>query len=158
MAPQPEDERFLRDLSDVVRRVARVPEAIREAGRAAFTRGPLPPGAELASVGYDSLLDDAAQLRAPHAPRIVTFESDAVSIEVTVADKQLIGQLIPPASGRVAMLTVDGLAEEGAVDEMGRFVLSPPPPGPTRFRCRIGESEVLTDWMNLRPVPPSIPP
>jgi len=149
-----EDEEILRDIKDAVRRVGRVPESVLDAGRAAFTRRIAHPGAALASVGYDSLLDDCAQLRAPGSPRVVTFETDSLSIEVMITDEQLLGQLIPPTAGRIAMLRVEGVAEDGAADEMGRFVLSLPSPGPTRFRCEIGGSEVFTDWMDLRPMPP----
>lgn len=153
-----EDEEILRDIKDAVRRVGRVPDSVLDAGRTAFTRRIAHPGAALASVGYDSLLDDSAQLRAPGSPRVVTFETDSLSIEVTITDEQLLGQLIPPAAGRIAMLRVEGVAQDGAADEMGRFVLSLPSPGPTRFRCEIGESEVFTDWMDLRPMPPPVGP
>ena len=155
--PEGELESILRDVADAVRRAGEVPEAIREAGRVAFTRRNLDPGAVVVSVGYDSLLDDSVEMRAPGSPRIVTFETDSLSIEVSISHEQLVGQLIPPAAGTVTMLTIDGIVDEGTVDEMGRFALRPPAAGPTRLRCRVGESEVVTDWMDLRPVPPPDP-
>jgi hypothetical protein len=155
--PREEDEGILRDISDAVRHVGRVPEAVREAGLAVFPKRTARRGAVLASIDYDSLLDDGAQLRAPGGARVVTFDTGSLSIEVVIDEERLVGQLIPPAAGRVAILRVEGVVEEAVVDEMGRFVLPTPSPGPSRFRCQIGESEVFTDWMDLRPAPPPSP-
>jgi hypothetical protein len=146
--PWDEDEGLLGAVGDAVRSVGRVPESVRQAGRAAFTRRARA-GAALARIGYDSLLDEDALLRAPAGPRRLTFETDSLSIDIMIDDNQLVGQLIPAVAGEVAMMTIDGVAAETTADEIGRFVLSKPSPGPTRFRCRIGGSEVFTDWMKL---------
>lgn len=146
------------DMSEAVRLVGRISGAIRKSGRAAFAQRVVHPGAVQASIGYDSFLDDSAQLRSPAGPRIVIFEAGSLSIEVSVTAEQLAGQVIPPTSGDITMLTLDGVAAATTASEMGSFMLSAPPPGPIRFHCRIDEAEVFTDWMELRPAAGPIPP
>jgi hypothetical protein len=77
------------------------------------------------------------------------FKADSLTIDIAIDDDQLVGQLVPATAGEVTMMTLDGVAGEAAADEMGCFILSPPPPGPTRFRCRIDGREVFTDWLRL---------
>ena len=96
-----------------------------------------------------SLLDEDVRLRAPDGPRMVVFRSDSLTIDIAIDDDRLTGQIIPAGAGEVTMMTIEGVAGEATADEMGCFVLSPPAPGPTRFRCRIDGSEVFTDWLRL---------
>ena len=146
--PWDEDKELLGAMTDAVRSLGHVPESVRKAGRAAFTHR-TPAEAALASIDYDSLLDEDVRLRAPDGPRMVVFRSDSLTIDIAIDDDRLTGQIIPAGAGEVTMMTIEGVAGEATADEMGCFVLSPPAPGPTRFRCRIDGSEVFTDWLRL---------
>jgi hypothetical protein len=79
---------------------AAVPAAFIEAAGNAYAWHNI--DAELASLAYDSLLDDgrAAALRSEAASvRALTFQSARFSIEVEIADGALFGQLVPPQPG-----------------------------------------------------------
>jgi hypothetical protein len=146
-----DDEGLLAELREAVRRAGGARPSVRETARAAFTRRSREAGLALASLSYDSLLDDALQLRAgaESSPRIVMFQAEAMSVEIELAHGNILGQLIPPTGGEVMMMTLDGITGQAAADAMGCFVLSLPKPGPARFRCQTAESELITDWVRL---------
>jgi hypothetical protein len=149
--PWEDEDALLGNLGAAVSGPGRVPDSVREAGRAAFALRTAGAGVVVASVDYDSLLDDGRQLRTdePAAPRLLTFQAEGLCVEIELTEDRVVGQLIPPAAGEVAMMTVEGVAGQTEADSMGCFVLSRPAPGPVRFRCRIGESTVVTDWVRL---------
>ncbi len=142
------DEDLLRAAGQAVRSLGRVPGSVGEAGRAAFAHRP-GAGARLAAVVYDSLLDDHACLRAPTGPREVTFQAESLTVDVAIDEDRLVGQIVPGAPAEVALLTVDGVAGQTTADELGCFVLAPPPAGPAKFRCRMDGTEVVTEWLRL---------
>jgi hypothetical protein len=148
--PWDDEDGLLGNLGAAVRGLGHVPDSVREAGRAAFALRTAGPGVVLARVDYDSLLDDS-HLRTdePTAPRLLTFQAEGLCVEIELTEDRVVGQLIPPAAGGVAMMTVEGVAGQTEADSMGCFVLPRPAPGPGRFRCTIGESEVVTDWVRL---------
>jgi hypothetical protein len=142
-----DDKTLLDELGEALRAAGRVPPSFDEASRAAYARRTT--GAALARLGYDSLLDDAVHLRDPDAPRIVSFEAGSLTVEIEIADDWLVGQLIPPSSGEVTLVTMHGDAGRALADDAGCFLLPVPPPGPVRFRCRVPQGEVVTDWVRL---------
>jgi hypothetical protein len=156
-SPQsPDEERFLEELGEAVQRAGPVPQSVRDVARAAFARRAADAGAALACLTYDSLLDDELQLRAGrHAvPRILMFQADDLSVEIELERDKVIGQLVPPTVGEVAVTTVDAIAAEATVGEAtadtnGCFVLPRPRRGPVRFRCHTAASTVVTDWVSL---------
>jgi len=152
----PEEERLLAELGDAVRHAGPVPASVREAARAAFARRAADLGRVLALLTYDSLLDDALQLRAErHAvPRILVFQADDLSVEIELADEEIVGQLVPPTTGQVAVATFDAVAVETTVGEAtadanGCFVLPRPRRGPVRLRCHTAASTMVTEWVSL---------
>jgi hypothetical protein len=112
--------------------------------------------AELAELAYDSLLDDPvlAGLRgADTSPRMVTFESPALTVEVEAATtgtrRRLIGQLVPPQPARLEVRHAAGVATVDA-DELGRFAADDLPPGPVSLHVHgegAGAVAVTTDWI-----------
>jgi hypothetical protein len=146
-----DDERLLAQLGEAVRRAGPVPHSVREAGRAAFARRTVDAGLVLAGLKYDSLLDAALHLRGDEqsGPRIMTFQADVLSVEIELAHDKVVGQLIPPTMGEVAMMTVDGIVGRATANAMGCFVLPPPLPGPVRFRCQTEASTLITEWVRL---------
>jgi len=147
--PWQDDDDLLADLVETADRAA-LSDPVRRAARTAFARRAVGAGVRLAAVRYDSLLD-VLQLRGdlPNGQRIVTFESDELSVEVEIVGDRLIGQLVPPEAGRVEIETLDGVAGLTTTNALGCFELSKPAPGPVRFRCHVASGVVATDWIRL---------
>ncbi|GAB3008257.1 hypothetical protein [Saccharothrix stipae] len=142
------DEVLLRELSAALAEERDVPEHILQAARAAYTWRTI--DAELlALTSYDSVLDAelAVRARAAHTARQLVFDAEGVSVQVEVTEAGVAGQVLPAGPGRVALVTAAGPVEEAELDELGMFLLGPPPSGPVRFRCEVGGTTVLTDWV-----------
>ena len=141
------DESLLEDLRDAVMgHPDEVPAEFIEAARAAFTWRTI--DAELLAISYDSVMDDElmARARATMTARQLVFDADGVSLQVEVTEAGITGQLVPPRSARVELLTPGGVVEEASTDELGCFLMGPPPRGPIRFRL---DGSTLTDWILL---------
>ena len=134
------DARLLETLRSVVLRADPVPAEVEDAARGAFAWRTI--DADLAELTYDSLLDDdrLAGVRSADAPRTLTFEGPAFSVEIEVAEegsrRRLLGQLVPPAPASIEVRHSGGLLQLGA-DEVGRFSAAGVAPGPVRLRCRV---------------------
>jgi hypothetical protein len=112
--------------------------------------------AELAELAYDSLLEDAALagLRSADAgPRMITFESPAMTVEIEAAAsgarRRLIGQLVPPQRARLEVRHAAGVVAAEA-DELGRFAVDDLAPGAVSLHVHgegEGAVEVTTDWI-----------
>ena len=132
-----------------------VPARVLAAARGSFTWRTI--DAELAALAYDSAVDAEhhALVRGGSEPRLLTFESDGLTVEVEVTEvgdrRRLIGQLVPPAPGVVEVRHPGGVVSVEA-DEVGRFTAEPIEPGPVSLRCRRtgdGEGTVATEWVTL---------
>lgn len=90
---------------------------------------------ELAALAYDSAGDAAlAGVRGEAGRhRQLTFESEGTTLEVELADRELLGQFLPPRRVRVRLSTPDGTGEELDSDERGRFHVVAVPPGVFRL-------------------------
>jgi hypothetical protein len=141
------DDDILAGVEEALRSVGGAADSVQAAGMRAFACRGLAGAAPLAVISYDSLLD-GAPVRQGVAHRTLEFEAAALSVEISVSDTRLTGQLIPPALGAVEMIT---LADETGTttDDLGRFTLPVPPAGPVRFRCHCGTAEMITDWVRL---------
>ena len=148
------DEQLLEELAHAVAVADAAPAEVVAAAKASLTWRTI--DAELASLTYDSLLDDdrLATVRGAvtAGPRALTFELGDVVVDVEVSDsgasRQLLGQVV--ADGVVAVVLEragdrDGL--ELPVDDLGRFRATGIGPGPVRLRCRLAGHEVVTDWV-----------
>jgi len=126
-------------------------ENIIRAAQAAFTWRTV--DAELEILSLDAGLEHAgtAQVRGtgPGSPRMLAFHGERLSVEVEVDDAGIVGQLTPPGPGQVTLVTPDGPRAATQADEVGCFALPPPPSGPVRLDCRLGDDHFVTEWTNL---------
>lgn len=128
------------------------PPGIREAARAAFEWRA--PGAELAELTYDSLMDDPAP--PARASRLLRWESADVTIEIEVGDvgarRRLSGRVLPPQPSGVTVRHPN-TSEDTEADAKGRFQMLGVSPGPVSLLCRLpssdGERLVETEWVTL---------
>jgi hypothetical protein len=148
--PKRADDALLAELGEVLRADGPTADVI-AAAKELFTWRTV--DAELAALTFDSLLDDdpAAVRATAAAPRLLTFEAAGVTVELEVeldvgaasgASRRLVGQVVPPRSGRVE-LVVDGRSRQTPVDDVGRFVVAlPDEPGPIRLRLTTGGRDI----------------
>lgn len=138
--PDEADAQLLESLRAVVARADPVPPEVEAAARASYTWRTV--DAELAELAYDSLLDDdrLVGVRGDNAPRALTFEGPAYSVELEVAEegarRRLLGQLVPPHPARIEVRHSGGLLKLGA-DEVGRFSAAGVVAGPVSLRCHL---------------------
>jgi hypothetical protein len=156
---QPMDERdegelLLVELRRLINRADAVPDRVDDAARAAYTWRTI--DAELAELTRDSLVDadDVHAVRSGDGPRLLSFESPRLALELEVADlgrqgRRLVGQLVPPGPAAIVVEHAGGRVETEA-DELGRFVVEGLRPGPTRVRCRVDDGAgIETEWTQL---------
>ena len=135
------------------------PESLDQARRAFCWRTV---DAELAELSFDSLVDPGLALAVRSAAdpgselRMLGFgavvDGDDLSIDVEVESSPagigLVGQLWPPGAATVEIQTGSGDAAMVAVDELGRFVVEPVPPGPVRLSVPHHGRVVNTAWVS----------
>lgn len=135
MNPEPErdDDALLVELGEVLRMNDQPPADVIDTAKELFTWRTV--DAELAALTFDSLLDDepAAVRSTAVAPRVLTFETDDVTVELEVEERpsgrRLLGQLVPAGAAAV-VFTAGGRRAEATADELGSFVvLLPDRPG-----------------------------
>lgn len=139
------DESLLDELREALNGPSEeIPPEFYEAGRAAFTWRTI--DAELLALSYDSVLDDdlMARARSTMTARQLVFDASGESLQIEVTSAGITGQLVPPRAARVALVTPSGVGEEASTDELGCFLMGPPPRGPIRFRI---DGSTLTDWV-----------
>ncbi|NUT95751.1 MAG: hypothetical protein HOY78_27380 [Saccharothrix sp.] len=146
------DETLLDELRAALAEARDVPPGFAEAARAAYTWRTV--DAELMLLtSYDSILDGqlAERARAAVTARQLVFDAEGISVQVEVTEAGVAGQVLPARPGRVVLLTAAGPVEEAELDELGCFLLGPPPPGPVRLRIEagggVGGMSVVTDWV-----------
>ena len=127
-----------------------VPDAVTAAAKAAFAWRTI--DAELAELSYDSLLDDKELVgvrSSGAAARQLTFEGEALTVEVEVGNGRIIGQLVPAQPGEVEVRHPGGCITVTA-DALGRFLADDVPRGPVSLRCVTGAATAtVTDWIIL---------
>jgi hypothetical protein len=150
MSDDSELEARLRSAADLI---DPVPDRSRHLAEQAFTLRTL--GAELAELVFDSVVDTEALVRGGGQPRLLTFQADALGIEVEVvaADRvrRIIGQVIPPETMEVEVRSGDRVVTVRA-DALGRFVAEGVTAGPFSLVCRFPEGDrppVVTDWITV---------
>ena len=143
------NEELLAAVGDALRSAGAVPRSVTVVGQAAWSWRTI--DAELASLVFDSYLEDAAAVRGEEGSgaRLLIFEGgDGTSVEFEVGENSLVGQLLPAVSGRVSLLHPDGAKIETQTDQVGGFVL-PLPNGPFRLLCQTEETTFTTEWLSL---------
>lgn len=143
-----DDEDLLRDLGTAVRDAGAPTERMRAAAEAAFSWRTI--DAELAQLSYDSWTDPALLVRGSSTqPRSLVFSHGALAVELERTDDALVGQLVPPTSGEIALIGADGQSVTSEADDLGCFSLPVTRTGPHRLRCTAPAGELLTDWWLL---------
>jgi hypothetical protein len=144
-----DDELLIAALRAALASADEVPPAFLEAGKAAFAWRTI--DAELAALTYDSAQEplDALAIRSESAIlRSLTFASDGWTIEIELTPDAVLGQLDPPEVGTVTARGDRGALVSADVDELGFFVLGPPPAVPYRLVCRTRSgTTILTGWI-----------
>ncbi|WP_283133320.1 hypothetical protein [Rhizohabitans arisaemae] len=105
---------------------------------------------ELAELTFDSFAEQPLALVRGAEPRLLTFESDAIGIELEITEERaLVGQLIPPQPATVDIRQVSATIAVQA-DDMGRFTTGPLSRGPISLRCSSSRDLlVVTDWVTV---------
>ncbi|MEU8224115.1 hypothetical protein [Kribbella sp. NPDC048915] len=144
-----DDEALIEALRDAFTSAQEVPPEFVEAGKAAFAWRTI--DAELAALTYDSALDplDALAIRSESAMlRSLTFASDGWTVELELTADAVLGQLDPPDRGTVTARGDGGRLASAEIDDLGFFVLGPPPTTPYRLVCQTRSgTTILTGWI-----------
>jgi hypothetical protein len=152
-----DDDQLLAALGEALRSERSVSEEFIAMGKAAFAWHGI--DAELATLTYDSDFAAAeaelAGVRSePAGLRYLTFTSSRLTLEIEVTDDALLGQLVPPGSGRVEVRTSDGTTAAAVIDQVGGFTIRPVPRGSFRLYCyATNGASVLTNRLMLRDSP-----
>lgn len=103
--------------------------------------------ADLAELVFDSLSESAvAAVRGGDQPRLVTFRTQDLTVELELSADRLVGRVEPSGPSSVGI-------QQGArtvpvrADALGRFATSDLTRGALRLHIRRGERSVVTDWI-----------
>lgn len=157
MQPIGEDEKVVAQLQ-LAAELDQPPAELGQAVKAAFSLRTL--DAELAELTYDSSQDERALAGVRDAvpsdgSRFLTFEAPALVVEVEATPeggaRRLVGQLSPPAPGRLVVRHSGGTTTVD-VDEFGRFSVDGIATGPISLHCETASGDasaaaVATDWV-----------
>ena len=103
---------------------------------------------ELMTLLFDSSVEEISGLRADTSQsRLLTFQVADVTLEVELSDDGALGQLLPPQRGHITLSIAEGTFATADTDELGRFLLPRPGPGPIRFTCQAAAVQTVTDWI-----------
>lgn len=145
----PSDDELVARLSRLAAVADPVPELLLSAARAAFGLREL--DARVAELVRDSAIDlPVTAVRGP-GPRMLSFESGAVTVECQVtaraSRRDLVGQLV---GGRAETVDAQPAGEAKVsvpVDADGCFTVRDLATGPLRLRCRLADGTTLvTSW------------
>jgi hypothetical protein len=78
---------------------------------------------------------------------MLTFHSGDVTVDVEVSVQGLMGQVLPPQSARIEVLSGPQAALPLVADDMGRFTSDVSPAGPFALRLRTAGEVVVTEWL-----------
>ncbi|MFD7933307.1 hypothetical protein ACGFZJ_04985 [Streptomyces sp. NPDC048253] len=144
------DEEFDHDrLEEELRQAAAildpVPAELRRAAIEAYALHDL--DARIAELTFDSLVDAIPVRGAVDVPRMLTFHTGGLTVDVEVTDDGLMGQLLPPQSASIEVLHGPRASASLTADDMGRFACDAPPGGPFALRLRTDAEVVVTEWL-----------
>ncbi|MFF4029000.1 hypothetical protein ACFYZ2_04405 [Streptomyces sviceus] len=147
----PDEEFALELLEEELRRATAildpVPPALRQIAVEAFALHDL--DSRIAELTFDSVVDALPVRGATGAPRMLTFHAGEVTVDVELTPQGLMGQVLPPQSARVEVLSGPQAGSPLTIDDMGRFTYETSPSGPFALRLRTGEGVVVTDWLTV---------
>lgn len=105
----------------------------------------------LAELTFDSLVHGIPVRGAVDAPRMLTFHTDELTVDVEVTAHNLMGQVLPPQEARIEVLSGPQLASPPSLtaDDMGRFAGDLNVSGPFALRLRTDAEVVMTEWLRV---------
>ncbi|MET8076363.1 hypothetical protein [Streptomyces sp. NPDC005303] len=124
-----------------------VPPALRQIAVEAFALHDL--DSKIAELTFDSVVDALPVRGATGAPRMLTFHAGEVTVDVELTPQGLMGQVLPPQSARIEVLSGPQAGSPLTTDDMGRFTCDASPAGPFALRLRTGEQVIVTDWLTV---------
>lgn len=122
-----------------------VPTALEQLAVEAFALHDL--DARIAELTFDSVVDAIPVRGAVDVPRMLTFHADGVTVDVELTAHGLMGQVLPPQSAAIEVLSGPRAGSPLATDTLGRFTSEEPPSGPFALRLRTGGGVLVTDWL-----------
>jgi len=72
-----------------------------------------------------------------------------VTVDVELTAQGLMGQVLPPQTAGIEVLSGPQAGLPLTTDDMGRFTYDEPPAGPFALRLRTGEGVLVTDWVTV---------
>jgi hypothetical protein len=146
-----DDEELMQALREALRVPAADPKVV-EAAKGAFAWLTIDQDLQLVPLLYDSEFDQTAAVRdrGPGRPRLLEFGSGALSVELEVGPGGIEGQLIPPQTGEITLVTADGgRFATATADDVGCFALPSPSHGPVRLQCATEQARLTTEWLTI---------
>jgi hypothetical protein len=145
------DDELLELAGRALRAADPVPDRVIAGARAAWTWRTI--DEELAELVFDSAAE-LTGVRSEDTARQLTFRSPGLEIEMMVVDpasRRIVGQLIPPASSTVQLLSSHDQVREETTDRLGRFTFDAVALGPIRLAVvdTTGTHVVTTEWTLL---------
>lgn len=122
-----------------------VPPELRQIAVEAFALHDL--DAKIAELTFDSVVDAIPVRGAVDVPRMLTFHAGGVTVDVELSAQGLMGQVLPPQTAGIEVLSGPVSGSPLETDAMGRFTYGEPPTGPFALRLRTGEGVLVTDWL-----------
>ncbi|MFJ2608229.1 hypothetical protein ACIQOU_27905 [Streptomyces sp. NPDC091279] len=122
-----------------------VPTALEQLALEAFALHDL--DARIAELTFDSVVDAIPVRGALDVPRMLTFQAGAVTVDIELTADGLMGQVLPPQTARIEVLSGPRAGSPLTTDSLGRFTSEEPPSGPFALKLRTGEGVVVTDWL-----------
>ncbi|MCD9877951.1 hypothetical protein [Streptomyces guryensis] len=136
-------------LAEELRRAAAildpVPAGLRQIAVDAFALHDLE--ARIAELTFDSVVDAIPVRGATDVPRMLTFHAGGVTVDVELSAQGLMGQVLPPQTADIEVLSGPQAGSPLTTDDMGRFTHGEPPVGPFALRLRTGGGVLVTDWL-----------
>ncbi|MGH3794710.1 MAG: hypothetical protein ACRDSP_07450 [Pseudonocardiaceae bacterium] len=146
-----DDDLLLVELSAALRSAGPITDRDLTQAVTAFTWRTVDDELALATLVYDSSIQDRPLIRGAVGPdgRTLIFEGDTLSVEVDATGEVLTGRVVPPRRADISLMTASGTADRTTTDDMGCFSLTGPASGPVRLLCRTATTRLVTDWVRL---------
>lgn len=124
-----------------------VPAQLQQTAVEAYTLYSL--DSQLAELTFDSLVHGIPVRGVVDAPRMLTFRTGELTVDVEVSAHGLMGQVLPPQEARIEVLSGPQLSSPPTLtaDDMGRFTGELQVSGPFALRLRTDAEVVVTEWL-----------
>jgi hypothetical protein len=140
-----DDDRLGAELSAAWAEGRDTPRRIVDVGKAALAWRTV--DAELAALQLDSEVAGAGTRADAATLRTMSFTTNRITIELELTDEALLGQVVPPQSGRIELQLRQGPAQSAAVNAVGWFAIRPRPAGMFRLQLVTDDAHTtVTAW------------